>query len=136
MISVREPPMRRVLIFVSLLAAAAGAPAQEWRSAPEYDVLLTSYDIEPGTIRLKAGQPVRLRFVNNSNQGHSFAAREFFRDARLRRRDARRVADGRLEVPPLSTETIALIPRAGRYKVGGGSLLRRLLGMKARIVVE
>ncbi len=129
--------MRRILLCLSLSAvAAAAAPAQEWRSAPEYDVLLTSYDIEPGTIRLKAGQPVRLRFVNNSNQGHSFAARAFFREAQLRRRDSVRVADGSLDVPPLSTETIVLVPKAGRYSVGGGSFLSRLLGMKARIVVE
>jgi plastocyanin len=129
--------MRRILLCLFLSAvAAAAASAQEWRSAPEYDVLLTSYDIEPGTIRLKAGQPVRLRFVNNSNQGHSFAARDFFREARLRRRDSERVADGSLDVPPLSTETIVLVPKAGRYAVGGGSFLRRLLGMKARIVVE
>ena len=129
--------MRRVLLFAPLLAAsAAAASAQEWRSAPEYDVLLSSYDIEPTTIRLKAGQPVRLRFVNNSNQGHSFAARDFFRDAQLRRRDSERVRDGSLDVPPLSTETIALVPKAGRYSVGGGSFLRRLLGMKAKIVVE
>jgi plastocyanin len=130
--------MRPVLPFVlaCLALPAASAPPQEWRSAPEYDVLLTSYDIEPATIHLKAGQPVRLRFVNNSNQGHSFAARDFFRQAKLRRRDAPRVADGELEVPPLSTETIALVPKAGRYKVGGGSFLRRLLGMNARIVVE
>lgn len=129
--------MRRILLCLSLSAAAAvPAAGQEWRSAPEYDVLLTSYDIEPGTIRLKAGQPVRLRFVNNSNQGHSFAARQFFRDSRLRRRDAVRVADGSLDVPPLSTETIVLVPKAGRYAVGGRSFLSRLLGMKARIVVE
>jgi plastocyanin len=128
--------MRRLLALTCLALAAPAATAQEWRGAPEYDVLLTSYDIEPATIRLKADQPVRLRFVNTSNQDHSFAAGDFFRDSRLRRRDAERVADGSLEVPPLSTETIALVPKAGRYKVGSGRFLARLLGMKARIVVE
>ena len=128
--------MRRLLVLLCFALAAPAASAQEWRSAPEYDVLLTSYDIEPKTIRLKAGEPVRLRFVNNSNQGHSFAAGDFFRDSRLRRRDARRIEDGSLKVPPLSTETIALVPKAGRYDAGSGSFLRRLLGMKARIVVE
>jgi plastocyanin len=127
--------MRRILLSLPFLAAAP-ALAQEWRMAPEYDVLLTSNDIEPATIRLKAGEPVRLRFVNNSNQGHSFAAPGFFRDSRLRRRDAELVADGSLDVRPLSTETIALVPKAGRYTVGSGSFVRRLLGMKAKIVVE
>ena len=127
--------MRRLFLPFLLLLAAPGA-AQEWRMAPEYDVLLTSYDIAPKVIRLKAGEPVRLRFVNNSNQGHSFSARDFFRAAKLRKRDQALVADGNLEVPPLSTETIVLVPKAGRYKSHGGNILHRLLGMKGKIIVE
>ena len=128
--------MRRPFLIASLLLLAAPAGAQDWRMAPEYDVLLTSHDIQPEEIRLKAGQAVRLRFVNNSNQRHSFSAKAFFENARLRRRDARVVRDGTLEVPPLSTETIVVVPRAGRYKAASASLLRRLLGMSGRIIVE
>ena len=128
--------MRRLLPFFGLLALAGPAASQDWRTAPEYDVLLTSYDIVPETIRLEAGRPVRLRFVNNSNQKHDFSARAFFRAAQLRRRDARLVADGRLEVPPLATETIVLVPRAGRYRISSSNLLHRMLGMTGTIVVE
>jgi plastocyanin len=129
--------MRRILAFLALtLSAAAAAPAQEWRMAPEYDVLLTSYDIEPKTIHLRAGAPVRLRFVNTSNQGHRLSAPGFFRTAQLRRRDAPRVADGALSVGPLATETVVLVPKAGRYKMASGNVLHRLLGMSGRIVVE
>ena len=128
--------MRRLFLLLALTFASASAAAQEWRQAPEYDVLLTSYDIVPETIRLKAGAPVRLRFVNNSNQKHDFSARAFFRASQLRRRDAELVADGSLEVGPLATETIVLVPKAGRYKVSSGNLLHRLLGMSGRIVVE
>ena len=128
--------MRRLLALLAAAALAGPVLAQEWRNAPEYDVLLTSYDIVPGTIRLKAGEPVRLRFVNNSNQRHDFSARAFFRSAQLRRRDARLVADGRLELPPLATETIVLVPKAGRYRVTSSNLLHRMLGMTGRIVVE
>lgn len=124
------------LASLVLLAAAAPAPAPEWRMAAEYDVLLTAYDIEPKEIRLKAGEAVRLRFVNNSNQKLSFSAEGFFRSAQLRQRDSDRLSDGALEVGPLATETIAVVPKAGRYRFGGGNFLHRLLGMSGRIVVE
>jgi plastocyanin len=128
--------MRLLLTFLAAAALAGSAHAQEWRNAPEYDVLLTSYDIVPETIRLKAGEPVRLRFVNNSNQKHDFSARGFFRASKLRRRDADLVADGSLEVPPLATETIVLVPSAGRYRISSRNLLHRILGMTGTIVVE
>src|SRR5688500_16708693 len=99
--------MRRLLLPPALLIAAPDA-AQDWRMAPEYDVQLSTYDIQPAEIRLKAGEPVRLRFVNNSNQGLRFSAGGFFRDSRLRRRDSDLVKGGSLEVPPLSTRTVVL----------------------------
>ncbi len=127
--------MRRLLLPLALLIASPAA-AQDWRMAPEYDVLLTSYDIQPGEIRLKAGEPVRLRFVNTTNQGLTFSAGGFFRDARTRRRDSALVKGGSIAVPPLSTRTVVLVPKAGRYKANGANLLHRLLGMSGRIIVE
>ena len=128
--------MRRLLIPLALVLLSAPAAGQDWRMAPEYDVLLTTYDIQPGEVRLKAGEPVRLRFVNNTNQGLSFSAEGFFRDSKLRRRDSAIVKGGRIEVPPLSTRTVVLVPKAGRYKATGANLLHRLLGMSGRIIVE
>jgi plastocyanin len=127
--------MRRLLLPLALLLAAPAA-AQDWRMAPEYDVLLTTYDIQPGEIRLKAGEPVRLRFVNTTNQGLTFSAGGFFRSAQLRRRDSSLVQGGSIVVPPLSTRTVVLVPKAGRYKANGANLLHRLLGMSGKIIVE
>jgi plastocyanin len=127
--------MRRLLLPLALLLAAPAA-AQEWRMAPEYDVLLTPYDIQPDEVRLKAGEPVRLRFVNTSNQGLTFSAGGFFRNAQLRRRDSALVKGGSVEVPALSTRTVVLVPKAGRYKATGANFLHRLLGMSGRIIVE
>jgi plastocyanin len=127
--------MKRLLLLVALLLASPAA-AQEWRMAPEYDVQLSTYDIQPGEIRLKAGEPVRLRFVNNSNQGLTFSAGDFFRTAQMRRRDAQLVKGGAVKVPPLSTRTVVLVPRPGRYRAQGANLLHRLLGMSGRIIVE
>jgi len=127
--------MQRLLLPLALLLTSPVA-AQEWRMAPEYDVQLSTYDIQPAEIRLRAGEPVRLRFVNNSNQGLRFSAGEFFRSAQLRRRDSELVRGGDVEVPALSTRTIVLVPKAGRYKAAGANLLHRLLGMRGRIIVE
>ena len=128
--------MRRWPILLAYLALAAPAAAQEWRMAPEYDVLLTSFEVHPKLIRLKADEPVRLRFVNNSEQPHRFSAAGFFRNAQVKGRDRALVRGGSIRVAPLSDETIALIPKAGRYKVTGDNVFRRVLGMSATIVVE
>ncbi|MFN3387775.1 MAG: hypothetical protein ACK40O_02510 [Allosphingosinicella sp.] len=130
--------MRRLLPLaaaVSLLAAPAAAVPQ-WRAAPEQDVLLSRWDIAPPELRLKAGEAVRLRFVNNSEQALTFSARRFFGSAEARRQDAALLKAGRVVVPPHSTRTVMLVPRAGRYRAEGGHLLHRLLGMRGRILVE
>ena len=128
--------MRCLVSLLTPLIAAAPAFAQEWHIAPEYDVLLTSYDIKPRIIHLDAGEAVRLRFVNNSNQALSFAAEDFFGAAQLRRRDTGLVQAGTLFVGPLSDRTIALVPRAGRYEFASKNFVHRLLGMSGRIVVD
>ena len=127
--------MRSFVIPLALLLAAP-AGAQDWRMAPEYDVQLSAYDIQPGVIRLKAGEPVRLRFVNGSNQSLAFSAGDFFRSAQMRRRDKALVRGGAVRVPPLSTRTVVLVPRPGRYRAQGANLLHRMLGMSGRIIVE
>ncbi|MFL6845675.1 MAG: hypothetical protein ACJ8ER_12425 [Allosphingosinicella sp.] len=127
--------MRSFLFSLALLLATPAA-AQDWRTAAEYDVQLSTYDIQPAEIRLKAGEAVRLRFVNNSNQGLTFAAGDFFRTAQMRRRDSDSVKGGAIKVPPLSTRTVVLVPKAGRYRAEGANFLHRLLGMDGRIIVE
>jgi hypothetical protein len=128
--------MRPLPLLLSAFLLAAPAAAQDWPSAAEYDVLLTSFEIQPRVIHLKAGEPVRLRFINNSEVRHVFSAPDFFRAAELRGRDRRLVKGGALAVEPLSDVTLAFVPKAGRYEARGDNLFRRVLGMRARIVVE
>jgi len=128
--------MRFISVFAALALLAAPAAAQDWRQAPEYDVLLTPYDIAPAEIRLQADRPVRLRFVNTSNQGLAFSAGGFFHASQARGRDGETVKGGRITVPAHSTRTVVLVPKAGRYKVRGGTIVHRMLGMKGRIIVE
>jgi plastocyanin len=130
--------MRRLLLILSALFLATPALAQEpeWRAASEYDVLLRPWAYEPNPIRLEAGRPVKLRFVNQGQATHSFAAREFFRAARVRSGDRDVVADGHFRLAPGERRTIALVPAPGRYRVRSGNIIQRLLGMSAVIIVE
>jgi len=129
--------MRLALLLLALLLTVPAAAQQpEWRTAREYDVLLRPHAYEPREIRLAAGRPVRLRFVNQGQATYSFAAEDFFRSARIRSRDAEVVADGRLRLAPGERRVIALVPAPGRYRARSGNLIHRLLGMSALIVVE
>ncbi|MGE0178671.1 MAG: hypothetical protein AB7O91_02475 [Sphingomonas sp.] len=120
-----------------LLAAPASAQREpEWRQAPEYDVLLRPFNYEPPVIHLRAGEPVRLRFVNGGRATHSFSATRFFRSARLRRRDADLAVVGRFRLGPGQRRTVAVVPARGRYQVSSAGLIQQALGMRASIVVE
>ena len=128
----------RVSFFLLLLLVTAPALAQEpeWRTAPEYDVLMRSFAFEPDPIRLEAGRPVKLRFVNQGQAAFSFVARGFFRAARVRSGDAEAVRNGVLRLAPGERRTIALVPARGRYRARSNNLFHRLLGMNASIIVE
>ena len=129
--------MRALLpIIALLLAAPAAAQEPEWRTAREYEILLEPFDYDPEPIRLAAGEPVKLRFINQGQTTFSFAAERFFRSARIRTGDAELVADGDLRLAPGEQRVIALVPAPGRYRARSGNLVHRILGMSAAIVVE
>ena len=131
--------MRRLLLAAAALFLAAPAAAQrepEWRRAEEAFVRFNPFQYEPREIRLRAGQPVRLNFVNYSRANLSFRAPRFFETARVRRGDRHRVRNGGLLLRPGEGVEIALVPARGRYHAYSGYLLHRMRGMTARIVVE
>ena len=131
--------MRLVLFALAALLLAAPAAAQrepEWRTAIEADVILHPFRYEPREIRLAAGRPVLLLFVNNGRANLSFRAPRFFAAALIRRSDRSRVVNGGFRLRPGERLSIALVPAPGRYRAQSGYLLHRLRGMSARIVVE
>jgi len=129
--------MRRLLLLCALLLAAPASAQREpeWRTASEQDVLLRPWAYEPRTIRLEAGRPARLRFVNQGQATHSFSAPRFFRAARLRDRDADVAERGGFVLRPGERRTIALVPAPGRYTAQSSNLFQRLLGMRGVIIV-
>jgi hypothetical protein len=130
--------MRLMMLLLALLAATPAAAQQpEWRTAPEYDVLLAPFDIAPDPIRIPANRPVKLRFVNQGQATYSFSARDLFGAARIRPWDADFVGpDGHFRLGPGERRTIALVVPPGRYRARSANLLHRLLGMTGTIVAE
>jgi len=125
-----------LLLSALALLSAPAAAAPEWRQSREYEVLLSSFDIAPPRMQFRAGEPLRLRLVNNSSVPHSFSARSFFAAAEIRPRERAAVARGSIAVPAGETRTILLVPAAGRYSARCSNLFHRILGMTARITVE
>lgn len=129
--------MRSLVLSLSLLSLAAPAQAApDWRGAREYDVLLSSFDIQPQSIALKAGEPVRLRLINNSSISHSFSAGDFFSSGEVRPRDKKLISGGKVSVGPGDTREVLIVPSAGRYSARCANLFHRIMGMSARVIVE
>lgn len=132
--------MRLVPLLLACLAALAAAPAfaQEpnWRQYADYDLLLEPFDYQPKTLRLEAGRPVRLRFVNSGQRSLSLSAPAFFRAARIRPGDEAAIRNGAIRLAAGERRTIYLVPAPGRYRMRSANMFHRLLGMSGRIVVE
>lgn len=123
-----------VALFASLLTAAA--PPPEWRQAREIEVRLSNFDIAPGEIELRAGEPVRLRLINNGQSTYVVDGDELFAAGTVRSRDARHIVGGKVTVPAGEIAEISLVPRAGRYSLKSSNFFYRLLGMRSRIEVR
>ena len=131
--------MRLALLGISACFLAAPAAEQrepEWRTAVETDILLHPFSYEPREIRLHAGRPVLLQFVNNGQAHLSFRAPRFFAAALIRRSDRHNLQNGGFRLAPGERLSIALVPAPGRYGAHSGYFLHRLRGMTARIIVE
>ena len=131
--------MRPLLILAAaaaslLIGPAVAQPATaQLVPAPVYVINLHSYAYSPTPIRLHAGAPVTLTFVNRSGKSHDFTSREFFRSARIL---SGRVVGGEIDLRGGQSASVTLIPAAGRYKVHCGYPFHSLLGMRSVIVVQ
>lgn len=128
--------MRALLLPALLALASSASAAPEWRQARDVEVRLSNFDFAPAAIRLRAGEPVRLRLVNTSPTTHSFDADAFFARARLRARDDHALRSGKVIVPGNDVREVVLVPAPGRYRARSGNLVTRLLGMSSEIIVE
>ena len=111
-----------------MIAAASAQP-----NAPVVVVNLQSYSYSPTPIRLAAGKPVTLQFVNRSGKGHDFTARQFFAAAKI---ISGRVEDGEVDLGGGKSAIVTLVPAAGTYNVHCSRPLHKAFGMHSVIVVH
>jgi plastocyanin len=133
-------PMRRLLVCL-LAGPAMLMPSSTWAEGLQgsgtatITVRLSSFAIEPETIRLRAGVPVRLQLVNESSGGHNFSAPGFFAASRFPAGTA--PPAGVVEVPARSRAEVVVVPLTpGTYRVECTHFLHALFGMTGRILVE
>lgn len=115
-------------IATAYLLSAAPLAAQP--SAVTIDV--TSFAFAPQPIRLAAGRPVTLTFVNRSGGGHDFTARNFFASSAI---SGTPPAGGAIALAPHQSHSITLVPRAGTYKAWCSHFMHKQFGMRATIIV-
>ena len=97
---------------------------------------MSSFDFTPSTLRLRADRPVILHLVNKGSGGHDFTAPAFFAAAQVRPRDRGLAGKGRIELSGGRSVDIALVPRAGTYKLKCSHAFHQTFGMSGRIVVD
>ena len=122
--------MRLLIVAVAAAVAPAAATAQP---PPVQIVTLYSYGYAPSPLRLRAGQPVTLRFVNRAGKGHDFTAERFFQSARIL---SGSVTSGEIDLDAGESANVTLVPARGTYKVHCGHFFHKQLGMRGTIIVE
>jgi plastocyanin len=121
------------LLALGLIAAPAMAQSGE---AQRVEVKLSSFDFDPSTIRLRAGQPVILHLVNPGKGGHNFSAPKFFAAAEVSPADRALIRKGAVEVAGHGAADVSLVPRAGHYPLKCTHTMHSMLGMSGHIEVE
>jgi len=119
-----------------LLSLLLMSPTSAQTAAPQtavQTIFVWSFNFSPKPIHLTAGRPVTLNFVNRSDNGHDFTAKEFFASARI---TAGAAPGGEIELGAHETRSVTLVPRAGTYKAHCGHFLHRQFGMEDSIVVN
>jgi plastocyanin len=129
-----QPPLALWLLFALAPASAASAPV-DFSRAEQVHISLSSFQIAPGTLHLKAGQPVILTITNDGAGGHDLTAAAFFAAAAIRRGDAQFIDQGVIRVRGVEKVVIAFVPAAGRYPMKCSHAFHKRLGMSGIIDV-
>jgi plastocyanin len=132
-------PQRRIgmsfLRFGTAVAASLAVALPSAAPAQPHGVVIQvySYGFAPNPIRLAAGRPVTLTFVNQSGSSHDFSAHGFFTKSRILSGDA---SEGEVDLPPHQTRTVTLVPTAGTFHAHCSHFFHKQMGMSDLIVVN
>lgn len=124
----------RTILMTTALTMAASARAEEAAPA-RVEIRLANFSFSPEALRLAAGKPVTLHFVNRGPGTHNFAAPEFFKAARVTA-GAGVVHDGTIELAKDAAADVTLTPAKGRYPVKCTHFMHAMFGMKGEITVD
>ena len=128
------------LLTFAASAAFNPAPAEVVGSSQgnprPVNISLTSFNLTPDALHLKAGQPILLRVANESGLAHDLTAPKFFMAAAIRPVDAARVAKGKIALGPHQSVVVAMIPTAGHYSMKCSHPFHKMFGMSGTIVVD
>jgi plastocyanin len=134
----------RIIAYASVIAVGIfstpllGSAQQTMAPASEIKTItvrLSNFAFDPDHLRLKAGVPIRLRLVNESNGGHDFSAPAFFAASGFL--PGSPVApNGEVAVGSHQTVEVALVPRAaGTYHLECTHFLHSFFGMHGTVEV-
>lgn len=120
--------------------SAARLAEVDWDKATPVNVVLSEFEFSPATVRLKAGEPYRLRLENRGGSAHTFTAPDFFAAAAVRAgamASEAQLSGGTIELAAGETKEIELVPlRPGQYPLECSRPLHAAFGMTGEIVVE
>jgi uncharacterized cupredoxin-like copper-binding protein len=130
------------LLLVIALAACSGKPTgtvqrmvMPLANGETITVRLSSFAFDPEQMRLKAGVPLRLRLVNESDGGHNFSAPTFFAASSFLPGSSI-PSIGAVDVGPHQTVEFAVVPGApAAYPLECTHFLHSLFGMHGTIEV-
>ena len=121
----------------SLSIVAAPAPIAAQTQANTMEIVLANFSFTPSDIRMVAGRPVTLHFVNQGSGGHNFTATEFFAAATMDASTRAKLGKkGVVELDKGERMDVTLTPKAGSYEVKCGHFLHAGFGMKGTIKVS
>lgn len=130
-------------IIALALALGAALPAHaalaDWHKARTIGITMTNHGFVPDRIVLKSGAPYVLRFTNSSDRGHDFAAKSFFRLARVEPADGDLVRNDKIDLDPGRSATVRLIApntRGARYDFKSAHLTDAASKLKGAILVR
>lgn len=118
-------------LLAAALALGALAPAAAQQPA-QVVVQVWSFGFAPAPVRLVAGKPVTLTFVNRSGSSHDFTAPGFFQHSRI---TAGAAPDGEIDLKPHETRTITLVPTPGTWRAHCSHFFHKQMGMSDLIEV-
>jgi plastocyanin len=123
-------PLRLAAAAAMSLLVAAPASGQQ---PAQVMVQVWSFGFAPNPIRLAAGRPVTMTFVNQSGSSHDFVAPGFFQHARI---TAGTAPEDEIELKGHETKRITLVPVRGTYQAHCSHFLHKQLGMSDAIIVQ